>query len=610
MRRFAVGILAAGLASGCASLDTGPETGGRRPHYGAHHGGPSIPGVVGPYGTSVPMAAPYSASAVNNPIAAARMMNSSVPLNMVQMNNPLAYNTPGAPPGVNVPLTPIPAGGLLSPPGVPFGPGAAGGLPIPPTGPMGPGAMAPSPSGIQQTQFTQAALPAPGDGAPRNTGVQQTQFLAPSPAMAAVSGQRTQVRFQRPAGMKVSWFTQGPDGRPMYSATPIDVPGRYNFVQGFRYRLKLENVQQDRNALPVYPTLEVVPTTPKTNEFLSHSVVPVEFTNEDFKQVADGNYLVKVIYLPDPQYQDLAGTGTDEILSTKLEPGQDPIIEAQRRGSILLIIRMGNIDQEASSTPGLNAPGAGGPAGPQIQGPPALQPGMPGMLQMPYWGTMPGQPQGASPKFVPPLPGLPPQVQGTIPAPAIQSTKPGTLPAKVVQQAPETTTSKREAIVPVPGVKESVTITPIPNVVKPGEPESRPSALPALPKPETPKATPRTNDEFQIPEASVPQIQSKKTSTTEKVEPVGASKVVDTPPIIAPLNLPDLRPVPNLQPASLPPVPSPSIVPLGGTSESSKKATSATPRPTGPGTPEMDRLVPPLTLPPVEMPALPPISRK
>ena len=44
-----------------------------------------------------------------------------------------------------------------------------------------------------------------------------------------------------------------------------------------------------------------------------------------------GNYVVKVVYLPYPQFQDLATAGPDEVVSTRLEPGVDPIAEAVRR---------------------------------------------------------------------------------------------------------------------------------------------------------------------------------------------------------------------------------------------------------------------------------------
>jgi len=63
-----------------------------------------------------------------------------------------------------------------------------------------------------------------------------------------------------------------------------------------------------------------------------------------------------VIYLPDPQFQDVAVAGPDEVVSTRLDPGVDPVAEARRRGTVLLVIRMGNIDLEAPNTPHMEAP--------------------------------------------------------------------------------------------------------------------------------------------------------------------------------------------------------------------------------------------------------------
>jgi hypothetical protein len=175
----------------------------------------------------------------------------------------------------------------------------------------------------------------------------------PAPFVA----QRTEVRFLAPAGMKVAWFAPSPGSKNGFTAQALDVPGRYNFIQGALYRLKLTDVP-DRAGIPYFPTLEVVPTNSKTAAFLAHSSVPVTFTADDFEQVAAGNYLVKVIYLPDPQFQDLAAAGPTEVVSSRLEPGVDPIAEACRRGSILLVVRLGNIDLEAAGTPAMDAPSA------------------------------------------------------------------------------------------------------------------------------------------------------------------------------------------------------------------------------------------------------------
>jgi hypothetical protein len=185
---------------------------------------------------------------------------------------------------------------------------------------------------------------------------------------APFTPQRTEVRFLSPAGMKVSWYAPSSGGKGGFSAESLGVPGRYNFVQGAIYRLKLNGIPGNVN--DYYPTLEVVPTTMKTAAFLAHSSVPVSFTQEDFEQVDAGNLLVKVIYLPDREFQDMAATGPYEVVSTRLEPGVDPIHEACRRGSILCIVRLGNINLEAAGTPPMDAPPAYGPAHPPVPPPP------------------------------------------------------------------------------------------------------------------------------------------------------------------------------------------------------------------------------------------------
>lgn len=165
---------------------------------------------------------------------------------------------------------------------------------------------------------------------------------------------RTSVRFASPAGMKVSWYT-GQGGSGGFGPAMVEAPGRYNFPQGGSYRLKLSDFA-NRAGLELYPSLEVIPANMKTATFLAHSAVPLNITEEDLEQVLSGNFVVKVIYLPDPAYQDLAAAGPDEVVSSRLEPGVDPVAEAQRRGSVLLILRIGNIDLEAPNTPAMDTP--------------------------------------------------------------------------------------------------------------------------------------------------------------------------------------------------------------------------------------------------------------
>ena len=182
----------------------------------------------------------------------------------------------------------------------------------------------------------------------------------PPGGLAAPINARTSIRFGDPERMRITWY--GPGG---LSDTVLTTPARYNFPQGGIYRLKLSNIP-GRGDVDLYPTLEVVPATAKTAAYLAHSSVPVSFTDEDFEQVLAGNFLVKVIYLPDPAFQDVAAVaGPAEVISTRLEPGVDPIAEARKRGEILVILRLGNIDLDVKGVPGLDAPNpfAGPPPG-------------------------------------------------------------------------------------------------------------------------------------------------------------------------------------------------------------------------------------------------------
>lgn len=128
-------------------------------------------------------------------------------------------------------------------------------------------------------------------------------------------------------------------------------PGNYNFPQAAVYRLKLTNIP-GRADITLYPTLEIAQATPRTAAYLGHNTVPVQFSEEDFDQVLAGNFVTKVIFLPDPEFQELAVAGVQTLVSSRLDPGMDPIVEADRRGAIMAIIRIGNKDLQVPSAGG------------------------------------------------------------------------------------------------------------------------------------------------------------------------------------------------------------------------------------------------------------------
>jgi hypothetical protein len=154
-----------------------------------------------------------------------------------------------------------------------------------------------------------------------------------------------QVLFARPEAMQVRYDVGGVG---LFDSEPIVVPGRSNFPEGGIYRLKITNIS-GREGVELYPTLEVGPVTSRSVAFVEHNAIPVQFTDEDIDQVLTGNFVTKVIYLPDPEFQVLAVPGVETLVSTRLDPGVDPIVEADRRGAILAIVRLGNKDLEGSA---------------------------------------------------------------------------------------------------------------------------------------------------------------------------------------------------------------------------------------------------------------------
>jgi hypothetical protein len=187
-------------------------------------------------------------------------------------------------------------------------------------------------------------------------------FMTANPAAGAgfgMVGATSQVGFISPEGMQVTWDVGAPG---MFDSEPLIVPGRYNFGQGAIYRLKLTEIPGERRAgIELYPTLEIAPATPRTEAFIAHSYIPFQITDEDLDQVLSGNFVTKVIYLPDPDHQELALAGVETLVSTRLDPGVDPIVEADRRGSILAIIRLGNKDlQVVDGAGGFSTVGGGG----------------------------------------------------------------------------------------------------------------------------------------------------------------------------------------------------------------------------------------------------------
>jgi hypothetical protein len=247
---------------------------------------------------------------------------------------------------------------------------------------QGPGVGGPGPGVLHPASYMGNVVPGGPGGAMMDGGG----------AMSTV-----QVLFDRPEGMQVNWDVSAVG---QYDSVPLVVPGRQNFQHGAIYRLMISQIE-GRPGLELYPTLEIGAASNRTAAYLAHSAIPVQFSQEDFDQVASGNFVTKVIYVPDPDFQELALAGVDTLVSTRLDPGIDPVMEADRRGAILAVIRIGNKDLRLAGGEGMNmgmAPGMNmmGPGGSDyisgVNGPnygmpwTGTQIGLPGPAHIPLGG--------------------------------------------------------------------------------------------------------------------------------------------------------------------------------------------------------------------------------
>lgn len=163
---------------------------------------------------------------------------------------------------------------------------------------------------------------------------------APPPPFAPPVGDDlplAQIAFSGIEGMAIQWDVTAPG---KFDSDPLVVPGRFNFPIGNIYRLKLSRIP-GREGLEVYPTLELAPPLPRTEAYLEHNAIPIELTAEDIDHVLKSKWLTKVVYLPDPAEKSEPQKSVETLVSSRLPSDLDPILEADRRGAILAIVRLG-----------------------------------------------------------------------------------------------------------------------------------------------------------------------------------------------------------------------------------------------------------------------------
>jgi hypothetical protein len=149
---------------------------------------------------------------------------------------------------------------------------------------------------------------------------------------------KTQIDFLGVESLVINWGSSVPG---TFDSASLICPAIHEFGQGAIYRIKLSNIP-GHPGKELFPTLEIAPASAKNQAFLAHNSVPIEFTGDDFDQVFSGNFVTKVVFLPNSEFQGIAVSGVATLVSTQVQPGVDPIVEAGKRGAILAVVRLSN----------------------------------------------------------------------------------------------------------------------------------------------------------------------------------------------------------------------------------------------------------------------------
>jgi hypothetical protein len=144
---------------------------------------------------------------------------------------------------------------------------------------------------------------------------------------------------------------RGPVGAKIRLLGPHDtavqkLPCRLTFERPGKYRLELSAIPK-RPGLVLYPTVEVFPATAKTAEYLAHAAIPVAFTAEDLELAAADRLATRMVALADEKVESPVSVRGDN----------DAIEAAKKKGTLLLVMRLGSIHLDPKGTLGAQVKG-------------------------------------------------------------------------------------------------------------------------------------------------------------------------------------------------------------------------------------------------------------
>lgn len=142
------------------------------------------------------------------------------------------------------------------------------------------------------------------------------------------------VEIKGPEGLKISMADDGQFTEPL--AEP-----RVAVMVGFVYRLQVTGIPGYED-VAIYPTLEVIDRIHPPAEREHRFPIPIEIDADDLADAAEGNMVMRVVYLEDNQVAEPVNTAGYPQRVLDLEPHQDALQTADRMGRPVAILRIGS----------------------------------------------------------------------------------------------------------------------------------------------------------------------------------------------------------------------------------------------------------------------------
>lgn len=169
-----------------------------------------------------------------------------------------------------------------------------------------------------------------------------------------VPGYFQPVEIRAPEGAKVSIASRGQFGPAQL--TPLHL----GLLIAPVYRFKVSEIP-GHEGMEVFPTIELVDRVYPPRGQERQFPVPIELNADDIELALQGKFVTRVVYLEDPDKALPVAEGRMDQHWYDAGPGVNPLLEADRWGRPLAIVRMGGRLPDEQNGPDMQFVGGGAP---------------------------------------------------------------------------------------------------------------------------------------------------------------------------------------------------------------------------------------------------------